>query len=157
MKKLLYLLLLLPLAFATSSCSKDDDVKPFELTLTLSGVTQVDGTFYAVAGDNITFDAFTAKPLGDKNTTVANVFFSINGHLLIPDPWNALDPWTFSTEGLAPGTYTLNVAGNLLQVDQSIMNFVANYKLVIVDSAENLPSGAPEIGAYSSTITYTNN
>lgn len=154
MKKLFYLLLLLPMAMITS-CSKDE-IAPFDMTLSLAGVTQVDGTFYAVAGDNITIDGLTVQDTGGKKTALSNVMFFIGGAPIFPNPWNALDPWTFSTENLEPGTYNFGISGNLLQVDASIQSFAANYKLIIVGSQDDLPEGAPEIGTYSSTISFTN-
>ena len=152
MKKLLYLLLLVPFALLTS-CDKDDDLQPFDLTLTLGGVTQSDGVFYAVSGDEVTIEGLTVKPLCDKQTTVANVLFSIDGALIFPNPWNATGTLTFPTEVLPLGRNAVNVTGNLLQVDQSIKNFVANFTIVVVESEDELPAGAPALGSYSQTIT----
>lgn len=153
MKKLLYLLLLVPFALMTS-CNKDDDFAPFDMTLTLSGVSQVDGTFYAVQGDEVSIDNLQVSSQ-EKQTAVANVMFYVDGMPLFVTPWNVDQPLTFSTANLAPGTHNVNVSGNLLQVDQSIMEFAVNYKLVVVDSQENLPSEAPATGTYSQTINFT--
>ena len=153
MKKLFYLLILLPFAMLTS-CDKDD-VQPFDMTLTLSGVTQVDGNFYAVAGDNVSIDNLTVSSLGDKKTTVANVMFYVDGYPLFVNPWDCLQALTFTTQNLPMGVNKVNVTGNLLQVGQPINNFAANFNLVIVDSEENLPAGAPAIGTYSQTVTFT--
>lgn len=153
MKKLLYLLLLLPFGLLTS-CDKDD-MASFDMTLTLSGVTQNEGCFYAVAGDVVSIQALDVQGTGGKNTTVANVLFYLNNTPLFPDPWELGDPISFSTEGLQPGTYNIGIVGNLLQVDQPIQNFAANYKLVIVGSEEDLPENAPELGTYSVTINFT--
>lgn len=151
MKKLLYLLLMLPAALFTS-CQKDE-VKPFDLTLTVSGVTQENGKFYAVAGEDVTITNLSVTPLGDKATEVANVMFFVDGRPIINLPWEA-NPFTFSTSTLIPGNHTIDVTGNLLQVDSSIKDFAVSYPLVIVDSEENLPSDAPEIGQYSQTVTF---
>lgn len=153
MKKLLYLLLLLPMSMVTS-CDKDD-LAPFDMTLTLGGVTQSDGAFYAVAGQNITIENLTVTPVGGKNTTVANVMFFIDNYPVFGNPWNVTDPLTFSTAGLAPGTHTIGITGNLLQVDQSIQDFAATYTLVLTESQEDLPAGAPELGSYSHTISFS--
>lgn len=153
MKKLLYLLLLLPLGFM-ASCDKNDDLASFDMTLTLSGVTQSDGNFYAVAGDEVSIENLQVVPTGGKATSVANVMFFLNNAPLFANPWDLNQPISFSTTGLQPGLYNVGVTGNLLQVDQSIQNFVANYNLVIVGSAEDLPEGAPETGSYSITINF---
>lgn len=154
MKKLLYLLFLLPFAIMTS-CDKDD-VQPFDMTLTLSNVTQVNGVFYAVSGQDVTIESLQVKGTGGKTTTANDVRFFLNDMPLFFNPWNINEPASFSTEGLPAGTYTIGVTGNLLQVDASIQNFVTNYTLVIVENEESLPDGAPALGSYSQTINFTN-
>lgn len=151
MKKLLYLLLLLP-ATLFSSCDKDE-VSPFDMTLTMSGVTQDNGAFYAVSGSDITISNLGVKSLDGTATQVSNVLFFLDGRPLISTPWN-INPWTFSTTGLPAGRHTIAVTGYLLQVDHSMKDFAVNYPLVIVDSQENLPAEAPEIGQYSLTATF---
>lgn len=153
MKKLFYLLLLLPFSLL-ASCDKDD-MQPFDMTVTLSGVTQANGNFYAISGNDITVENLSVTPLGDKATTVANVLFYVNTYPLFPDPWDAVAPLTFSTQNLPEGANTINVAGNLLQVGQPINTFAANFNLIVVPSAEDLPAGAPELGTYSQTITFS--
>lgn len=154
MKKLFYLLLLLPLAMF-SSCSKDE-LAPFDMSLTLGGVTQDNGSFYVVSGENVQIGGLTVKPVGGKETAVANVMFYIDGMPIFGNPWNVTDPISFSTLNLPTGPHTIGVTGNLLQVDQSIQNFSANYSLVIVPTADDLPAGAPETGTYTQTITFNN-
>lgn len=142
----------MPLALFTS-CDKDE-VKPFDLTLTLSGVTQVDGNFYNVAGENVTIDNLEVTSLGTK-TAVSNVMFFVDGIPLLPSPWNMESPWNFSTENFDPGRHTLSVSGYLLQVDQSLKEFAVSYPLTVVESQEDLPEGAPETGTYSATVHFT--
>lgn len=175
MKKLFYLLLMLPLAFF-ASCSDDDDLPQVDLTLTLSGVTQYDDAFYAVKAETsdigteavatdtedgkddetlpegvITIDSFTAQSLNGKDASVANVTFFIDG-LFVPPSFNTPYVCAISTENLPVGTHTLSVTANVLQVDKSIANAALNYPLKIVASAEELPAGAPAIGTYSITV-----
>lgn len=152
MKKLFYLLFLLPLSLFTSCDS--EDLSPFNLTLSLSGVTQADNAFYVVAGDNITIESLTVDPVGGKNTQVSNVMFFLDNVPLLASPWNITNPWTFSTANLPVGRHTIGVTGNLLQVDQSIQEFTANYTLEIVGSDADFPEGAPEIGSYSQSISF---
>ena len=155
MKKFYYLLLLLPFSLLMS-CNDDKDFVPVDMTLTLDGVTVLNDSFYTVSGENITIEDLVAKSLGDKNSGVANVTFYFNGVPLIGTP---ATPFlgTFSTEGFPAGTYSINVTGNLLQVDSPIKIFTANYPLIIVESAEDLPAGVPDLGTYSQTITITDN
>lgn len=153
MKKLYYFLLLLPFSLLMS-CNDEKDFSPVDLTLTLDGVTLVNDNFYTIAGEDVTIENLAVKSVGDKSTAVANVTFYFNGVPLIGTP---ADPFmgTFSTENIPAGTYTLNVTGNLLQVDSSIKMFTMNYPITIVNSEEDLPAGAPEIGSYSQTYTIT--
>ena len=59
MKKLLFILMALPLLAATMvSCSDDDkDVPEVNIGITYSGATDVDGTLYTVQGDTISIDS----------------------------------------------------------------------------------------------------
>ena len=150
MKKLFYLFLL-PLAFL-ASCDDNDDISPVDMTLTLSGVTQVNDSFYAVAGDEVTIDGISVKAVDGKDTTVANVSYSLDGYLFtgtMMEPFNG----TFSTENLSAGTHTIGVEGNLLQVDAAIQVFAATYSLTIVESEDDLPEGYPAFGTYSETLS----
>lgn len=153
MKKLLYLLLLLPFSFITS-CDKEE-VAPFDMTLTMSGVSMADNTFYTVAGDNVSIDNLEVKSLGGTTTEVANVVYFLDGMALIGDPGFPFDG-NFSTANIPAGRHTIGVSGYLLQEDHSLKNFAVNYPLVIVDNEEDLPSGAQELGTYSLTISFTN-
>lgn len=155
MKKLLYLLLLLPMSLFTS-CDKDN-LASFDMTLTMGSVTEYDGTFYAVANENLTIESLTVNPVGGKNTILANVSFFIDGIPLTGGyPWEVLTPYTFSTATLAPGVHTIGITGDILQEDQSINNFAVTVPLVLVSGPEDLPSEAPDLGSYSHTISFTN-
>lgn len=150
MKKLLYLLLLMPLPFLFS-CSDDDDLAQVDMTLTLSGVSQSDNVFYTVAGENVTIENLTVKSLNGNAATVANVIFYFNGVPLIGNPGNPFTG-TFSTEGLESGTYTFSMAGQVLEVDKTITDFTYSTPIVIVESEEDLPEGAQTLGTYSQTV-----
>lgn len=150
MKKLLYLFLLLPFSLLIS-CNDDKDLSPVDLTLTLSGVTESDDVFMTVAGEEVSIDGITAKPIGGKNSALSNITFYLNGIPLIGTPGNPFTG-TFSTEGFEAGTYYISISGNLLQEGAPIQIFTAEYPIKIVESQEDLPENAPEIGTYSHTI-----
>ena len=152
MKKLFYLFLLLP--FSLFSCSDDKGLSPVDMTLTLGGVTQNNDVFYTVAGETVTIENLSVKSVDNKNTAVTNVMFYLNGVPLFANPQDNFNI-SFSTENIPAGTYPLEITGNLLQVDASIKVFAVPYTLTIVDDAEALPSGSPEIGSYSQTIRLT--
>lgn len=135
------------------SCSKDE-FSPVDMTLTLSGVTQSNDNFYTVVGEDVSIDNLTVKSIDGKNAGVANVTYYLNGVPMIGTPGNPF-LGTFSTENLEPGTYVINITGNLLEVDSSIKIFTVDYPLTIVAASEDLPTDAPEIGTYSKTIRIT--
>ena len=147
MKKLLYLLLLLPLGLLVS-CD-NDDFAPFDMTVNMSGVTQANDTIYTVAGENVTFESLKINPVGGKETQVTKVMFYVNGRPLFTNPWQLAAPTYFSTQNMNPGIYSIGISGNLLQVDQSINVFSVEFPLVIVASQEDLPAGAPALGSSS--------
>ena len=154
MKKLFYLLLLLPFSMFLS-CDKDEGFSPADLTITLSGVTQSNNIFYTIAGENVSIDNLSIKALDGKATDLANVQFYLNGSPIVPTP--GYDNLVFSTENFPEGAYFINITGNLLQEGTSIMIFTASYELKIVDNPDNIPADAPEIGTYSQTLRVINN
>ncbi len=79
MKKLFYLLFVLPLAFF-ASCDDDDDMAQVDLTLTLSGVTLSEGDYYAVQGDTIKIDGVNVKSLTNQAATVTGVRDFFDGY-----------------------------------------------------------------------------
>lgn len=150
MKKLFYLFLLLPL-FGLIACDDDNDLPQVDLTLTLSGVTLDNESFYTVSGNEITIEGISTTPLNGKPSSVQNVIFYFDGVPLVGDPGQPF-MGTFSTEGISAGTHSVDATGYVLQEGSPISNFAASFDLVIVETAEDLPVGAPEIGEYSQTI-----
>lgn len=151
MKKLFYFFLLLPFSMLMSCSDDNKEFSPTDMTLTVSGVTEYNGGFYTVEGENVTLEKLTLKAIDGKDTEVANVTYYIDGLPLLSTPGNPF-LGTFSTEGFAAGTYSLSLTGNLLQVDSPIKIFTANYPITIVETQEDLPAGAPELGTYSLTL-----
>lgn len=152
MKKLFYLLFLLPLAFF-AACDDDDKLPSVDFTLTLSNVTLNENAFYAVKGDTVRIDGVSVKPIDNgKSATVTGVRYYLDYMPIMSDP--ILSPFTtaFTTENLDARTYNLGITATVLQVDKSIGNTVINVPLVLVESKDKLPSGAPELGEYSMSM-----
>lgn len=150
MKKLYYLLFLLPLAFFVS-CSDDDDFSPVNVTLTLNGVTEYNGTFYTVSGEGVIIEGLTAKAENGKTTLLQDVMCNLGSFPIVPSPEYPYG--SFTTENLPTGDFNIGVTGLVLQEGSSIKTFAINYPLVIVESQDDLPAGASEIGTYSLTAT----
>ncbi|MCH5227294.1 MAG: hypothetical protein J1F16_05695 [Muribaculaceae bacterium] len=150
MKKFYYLFLALPFALLMS-CNDDKNFSPVDMTLTLSGVTMVDNTFYTVADDIVTVNNLSVKAVDGKNTALNNIVFLLGNVPLPPTPGSTIISG-FSTEDFPAGVYSLGITGTLLQVDSPVKTFAVSYPLVIVESQDDLPDGAPELGTYSVTI-----
>lgn len=152
MKKLFYLLFLLPLAFFTS-CDDDDDIAQVDFNITLSGVTQVNDNFYTIAGNTVTIDRAYVTSQTDKAATLTGVRYFLNG---IPIPATISEDGSFSisfdTTDMSAGTYTLGITATVLQVDKSINTAAFTVPLTVVAADTDLPSGAPEIGTYTYTL-----
>ena len=150
MKKLLYFLFILPLAFF-ASCNSDDDLAQVDLTITLDGVTMLNGNFYTISGNDITIQDLTVEALNGKNAAITNVTFYFEGRPILGSGFYP-SRGTFSTSGLTDGTYYLGLTGLALEVDKTVTTVSCSFPLTIVENKEDLPSEAPEIGSYSSTI-----
>lgn len=152
MKKLFYLLFLLPLAFL-GSCNNDDDVPQVDLTLTLDGVTQNPDNeqFYIVNGTEASVQSLVAESLTDKAAVCTNCVFYIDG-LQITDTF--IEPFAsdIPTAILSPGLHYLQARTTILQVDKSIAVGYISIPIQVVASADDLPAGLPALGTYSVTM-----
>lgn len=152
MKKLFYLLFLLPLAFF-ASCSSDDDLPEVDLKVSLSGVTKKadSNVFYTVSDQTVAVTEFSATSLTGKAATVANSTYYINA--VLPGlELNPLNP-TFSAEVLQPNaTNYLLISSQVLQVDKSLANCSLSIPIVCVPTVEDLPADLPELGEYDVTF-----
>ena len=150
MKKIFFLLLFLPLSFMFS-CTKDDDLAQVDLTLTLDNVTELNGNFYTISGNEISIEGVDVKSLNGKPATITNVIFYFEGRPIAVLP-GYMATGEINTSGLKDGTYTLSLTGQVLEEGKTITDIAANYSLTIVSNEENIPEEAPEIGTYS--VTY---
>lgn len=151
MRKLLYLFFLLPFSLLMACSDDDNDLPQVDLTLTLSGVTLDNDNFYTVSGDDITMDDLTTSPLNGKPSVLHDITYFFDGVPLVGEPGQPF-MGTFSTEGIEPGNHSIGINGYILQEGSPISTFAVSFDLVIVETAEDLPAGAPAIGQYSQTI-----
>lgn len=146
---------MLPLAFF-ASCSDDDDIAQVDFNVTVSGVTKYNGNFYTVAGNEVSVDDVSVKSLTDQAATVTAVRYFLNGVPIIPEYEDGEFTINFTTENLKAGTYSLGITATVLQVDKSINTAALSLPLVIVAEESELPSEAPEIGTYTTTLVMNN-
>ncbi|MDE7476302.1 MAG: hypothetical protein K2M71_11800, partial [Duncaniella sp.] len=90
MKRLIYLLLVLPLLGLVSSCDDDKDLPQVSLSIDYTGATEEDGTIYVVQGDTLNVTALRAVPAeGTKAATLGVVAYFWDG---IPQGRTAISP-----------------------------------------------------------------
>lgn len=140
MKRLIYTLLALPLMLL-AACSNDDDLPQVDFDVAFSGATNVDGTFYVVKGDAFTVDAVTVTPIsGSKQAAIGAVSYIwdyIAFGTVIEPPFGM----SLSTDNLPAGRHVMQMEASILQVDKAIGMAYFGYPVVIVDSADEIPSG----------------
>lgn len=161
MKKLFYLLFLLPLAFL-ASCNNDDDFPQVDLKFTLNGVYQNEstGAFYAVEGDEVNLGGVSATSLTSQAATVTNPMFYVNGNLIVPFPQedeeNDETVFTYGTinQYFVPEKVNfITTYVTILQVDKSIANGKIVVPITVVANAENLPTEVQERGKGDYSVT----
>lgn len=148
MKKLLYLLLLLPLGFLTS-CHDDDDVPNVNLVVKLDNVGVKDNAVYAVQDTPITIEGVTCQGIGSDAVVTSVTYYWDNLVLFVPP----ISPYgvTFDTAVQTPGTHVLGINARIAQVDKSLGFAATGLRITIVETADDLPEGV-ELG--QQTITF---
>lgn len=146
MKKLLYLLFLLPLCML-ASCHDDDDLPNVDVTVTVSNVAVVDGDdIYVVQGDTLRVDGVSVKGNGSR-ATIYSVTYALDGISFIVSP---ISPFGLSlpSYNLKIGEFDLDLVFDLLQEDKTPATAAIDYDVHVVADKNALPAGA-EIGTYA--------
>lgn len=151
MKKLLYLMLLLPMAFLASCSNDDDDVPAINSTMTLNNVAVSDaGQVYAVIGQEVDIESLDVTSLiNGKAATIANVRYAINGlgigYYTATYPFlYVIDPLTFPKAG----KYYLEATASIFQVDKPVSAAYYQVPINVVESVDELPDGLT-LGEYT--------
>ena len=140
MKKFIYLLIALP--FLLASCSNDDDLPEVDFSIQYSGAQSVDGILYVVQGDTLKIDAINITPReGTKPATIGATAYYWDylyfGTAMTPPFAMALE-----TADLPAGNDLLQFESSVFQVDKSVATAYFTYKVKIVESADDIPSGS---------------
>lgn len=146
MKKFLYLLFALPL-LVFSACHDDDDVPNVDLDIQLSGVTVKDNVIYVVQGEPITIESVSLVNNTDKKGTLGVVsyywdYMRVGSQVI--SPYTA----TFETTNEPVGNHLLALDCGIYVEDYPVCFGVAQFKVKIVSSADELPTDGevnPEI------------
>ena len=139
MKRIFYLLLVLPLLGLVSSCSDDKDLPQVNLSIDYTGATEEDGTLYVVQGETLNVTALRAIPEeGTKAATVGVAAYFWDG---IPEGRTAISPFAISinTADMEVGQHYLGVNATVLQVDKEVGFAVTRFPIVIVANENEQP------------------
>ncbi len=139
MKKLLYLLLLIPFGFL-ASCQSDDDLPQVTLDVTFDNVAYQNGVLYVIQGEEWGVEGISVKSLNGENTTLANVGYNLDN---ISVGFSNVAPYSISFDSsvMPLGTHLLDIGFNVLQVSKPISNGVLSYYVKVVESADEIPNG----------------
>ncbi len=155
MKKLLYLLLVIPFAMMFSSCNNDDDLPNVDVTMSFDNAVVDDGTVYVLQDQPFEITGLTTKAVDSNNqSAIVNVRYFWNG---IPAPgltWSELPMQINMAEmpQTESGNYILGLDATLLETDKSISYCAIRIPIKSVESETDLPNGKT-LGQYSLTFT----
>lgn len=140
MKKLLYLLLLLPLGFFTS-CSDDDDMPTVDITVNIDNAVDANGKVYIVAGEDLTVSGIDVASLNGKAAGISGVNYFLDH---VGYDYTIVQPFgtTIDAAYLPEGNHLLTLSFDVLQVDKSIAYAQLSTVVTVVASADDLPDGA---------------
>ena len=150
MKKFLYLLFALPMLML-SACHDDDNVPNVDLDIQFSGVTVKDNVIYVVQGEPITVESVSLVNHTDKKGTLGVVtyfwdYFRVGSQVV--SPYTA----TFETTGDPVGNHVLSLDCGIYVEDYPVCFGVAQFKVKVVASADELPADGevnPTISNYA--------
>lgn len=138
MKKLLYLLMLLPLAFF-GSCHDDNDVPNVDINVNLNNVVLDNNIVYIVKDTPFEITSIVANGIGSK-ALITNVSYYWDN---IRVAWSPVAPFnrTFDTSYTQPGTHILALTCEVAQEGKSLGITAMSFNVKVVDSADELPEG----------------
>ena len=140
MKKLLYLLLLLPLGLL-ASCSDDNDLPDVDVNVSFDNVVAADNQLYVVKGDSLKVTGVYIKGNNNQTAVINSINYMWNNTLVL---WNPISPYNadFVTDHTKPGTYLLTLNMDIAQVDKTLAYCILDFKVTVVSDASQLPGGA---------------
>lgn len=150
MKKFLYLLFALPMLML-SACHDDDNVPNVDLDIQFSGVTVKDNVIYVVQGEPITVESVSLINNTDKNGTLGVVTYYWDYYRVgsqVVSPYTA----TFETASEPVGNHILSLDCGIYVEDYPVCFGVAQFKVKVVASADDLPADGevnPTISNYA--------
>lgn len=144
MKKLLYLLLVLPFALAFSSCSNDDDLPDVNVNISFDNVVAKEGAIYVVETDTVKITNIETRAVDTNQPAVlANMRFYWNYVSAPALTWSNF-PIKIPMEDMplvSKGANVLGINATVLQVDKTMAYASIRIPIVAVEKVEDLPDG----------------
>ncbi|MCM1092961.1 MAG: hypothetical protein NC248_02590 [Bacteroides sp.] len=154
MKKLLYILLALPLFFFASCSDDDNDLPDFKVKVDISGQSEVteNGVIVIPSGNQFSIDAISIVESDAKEIAIGGVSYYWDYILL--DASNIIPPYgiTFNTTGIPEGDHILQIYMPIFAVGYSPAEALLTYRVKIVAPAED---ETPDDSGSTTTITAT--
>ncbi|MCM1491318.1 MAG: hypothetical protein NC095_10920 [Muribaculum sp.] len=148
MKKLLYLLLVLPFAMIMASCNDDDDLPNVTVTMDFGNAAAQDGTLYVVQTDTLMLNNIVTKAIDSNQSAVlANVRYYWN---YVPAPYLTWSPLPMEipiaqmplTES---GNNLLQMDATLLETDKSIGYTNIAVPIKVVPTIDEMPAAPGDV------------
>ena len=141
MKKFYYFLLMaLPILFF-ASCDDDTSLPEVDVSIQIDGGVRVDGMIYVVQGDTLSVESINiVNREQGKNALITSATYSWDYRYVgvsVTPPFGA----EFVTDDMPLGEHLLQIECPLFAVDKSPANLYMAYKVMIVESSEDIPEG----------------
>lgn len=144
MKKLLYLLLVVPFALGISSCSSDKDLPDVNVTIGFDNAAVSEGVVYVLQDSEFQITGISTKSVDSNNASaIVNIDYFWN---YMPAPgltWSPM-PLTIDMSQMPlvkEGANVLGLNATLLETDKSIAYASFRIPVKTVAAEEDLPDG----------------
>lgn len=142
MKKLIYLLFVLPLLGIAVSCD-DNDLPDVNISFDYTNGTVVNNMVYVVQPDTLYIDAINVTPVNSSKQAivVAPVNYWLDGY---PCGLSNVQPFAFAipTDQLSIGQHTLTVNMHIAQEGAALASMVGSIKINVVADSTDIPTSA---------------
>ena len=143
MKKLLYLLLVIPFAMMVSSCT-NDNLPNVDITMSFDDAVVKDGTVYVVQDSVFSITGLSTKAVdSNQQSAIVNVRYFWNGYPAPELTWSPL-PMEINMANMPvspSGKAVLGLNATLLETDKSMSYCTLEIPIKAVEKVEDLPDG----------------
>lgn len=136
MKKIFYLLLVLPLIMV--SCKDDDELPDVKFNVEISGGKNVNGVIYVVKGDTLTVEKVEIASHNSKGAAMGEVSYFWDGMFLLTNPFPPYKINIATDEMILPN-HILEFNCPLYVEDSPILTAYFRYPVKLVDVPDSIP------------------